>query len=128
MSASAVNVARSVLSNALPQVNGVDVGQCPICRFLKGVNKLRPQKSRYLSTWDTDVVLEYLQQCYHLSILTFRELTEKLVMLFLLCSSQRVQTLSILKLDDILFAENGKLVVFRLSEPLKQFRKGAMGQ
>lgn len=43
--ASAVNVARSALSNALPQVGGVDVGKCKvISRQLKGVHKLRPQK------------------------------------------------------------------------------------
>lgn len=90
LSASANNVARS----ALPQVDGVPVGQCRvISRQLKGVNKLLPQRSRYLSNWDTDIVLEYLQQCSPWSLLTFRELTENLTMLFLLCSSQRIQTL-----------------------------------
>lgn len=48
-------------------------------------------------------------------------------MLFLLCSSQRVPTLSVISLDDILFVENGNMVVFQISEPLKQYRGGSMG-
>ena len=101
LSYGSVNLARSALSSSLPYLDGKAVGQHPvICKILKGMYNRRPQQSRYSSTWDVDVLLEYIREMSPLSILPLRELTRKMVMLMLLTSCQRVQTLNTLNVSD----------------------------
>lgn len=72
-----------------------------INRFLKGVSNLRPPKPKYNFTWNPDPVLTYLEAWYPLHSLTLKDLTFKLVTLMALTSASRVQTLSLVKLDNI---------------------------
>ena len=128
MSYSAINAARSTLSNFLPAFDGTPFGQHPVViRILKRVYNKRPQISRYGCTWDVDVVLEYLRELSPLKDLSLREITAKCVMLMLLVTAQRVQTLAILKLKDMCWSSDNKTVVFRLSQVLKHTRKGSLG-
>ena len=109
LSYGSVNLARSALSSSLPYLDGKAVGQHPvICKILKGMYNRRPQHSRYSSTWDVDVVLEYIREMSPLSILPLRELTRKMVMLMLLTSCQRVQTLNTLNVSDLIWSDGGK--------------------
>ena len=125
MSYSAINAARSALSNILPLYENVPFGQHHVtCRVMKGIYNRRPQRSRYTSTWDVDVVLDYLRELSPLSKLTFKELTRKLIMLLLLTTSQRIQTLCTLCVSDIIQSEDGNTLVFRLSKVLKHTKRG----
>ena len=125
---SAINAARSALSNILPLFEGVPFGQhFVVSRVMKGMYNRRPQRSRYTSTWDVDVVLEYLRELSPLSKLTLKDVTRKLVMLLLLTTSQRVQTLCSLCITDIIRSEDGNTVVFRLSKVLKHTKRGSLG-
>ena len=56
-------------------------------QFIKGVLEKRPSFSKYPSTWDVDIVLEYLESFYPHDKLTFKELSYKLVMLLALLSA-----------------------------------------
>ena len=75
-----INSLRSAISMTHSEVDGSRVGQHPlVSRFLKGVFNSRPPAPKYSSTWDVDIVLDYIRglpdneqlpfSCYHISLL-----------------------------------------------------------
>ena len=125
---SAINSARCTLSNVLLLVDGLPVGQNPlICLILKGMYNNRPQCSRYCSTCDVDIVLNYLRELSPLRSLYLRQISNKLVVLLLLITCQRVQTLTTLSVTDLLWSKSKSVAVFRLSQVLKHSRRGSLG-
>lgn len=72
-----------------------------ITRFMKGVFRLRPVFPRYNETWDPNPVLDYFESLVPLNTLPLEKLTYKLVILLALTTSQRVQTLTKIKLSNI---------------------------
>ena len=103
LSYSALNTARSALSTFLWNGAGVTVGKYAIIKkFLKGTFELRPSVPKYEEIWDVKIVLDYLKFLPCSSELSLNVLTHKLVMLLALVTGQRVQTLSFLKIDNIL--------------------------
>ena len=128
MSHSSINSARCMLSNVIHKFEGFDFGKHPIViRVMKGIYNRRPQMSRYGSTWDVDLVLDFLRELSPLRKLTLRELTAKCVVLLMLVSAQRVQTLTTLRVKDMLVSKEKTTIVFRLSQVLKHSRKGSLG-
>ena len=124
----AINTARCVLSNVLNLYEGVPFGQHQVViRVMKGIYNKRPQKSRYGSTWDADIVLHFLRELSPAKKLTLRELSAKLLVLMLLVTAQRVQTIASLKIDDLCWSQDNKTGVFRLSSVLKHTRRGSLG-
>jgi hypothetical protein len=91
-------------------------------RFLRGVFNIKPSLPRYVNTWDVNIVLNFLKNMNSFDVISLRELSYKLVTLIALCTGQRCQTLSVLKLSDMNII-NG-IVYFRVSELLKQSRPG----
>ena len=97
---SAINCARSALSSYVSLDDGSVVGQNPlVCRLLKGVFQSRPPKPKYTEVWDVQVVLTYLATLHPVESLTLKQLTLKLVMLLLLVSGQRGQTIHLLDIN-----------------------------
>ena len=128
LSYSAINAARSALSHVLDPFDGVDFGKHPVvCRVLKGMYNRRPQRSRYTATWDVNVVLNYLCELSPVVKLTLKDLTLKLLLLLLLITCQRLQTIQSLNIDDMIWSNNDNTVVFRLSTVLKHSRRGSLG-
>ncbi len=117
-----MNTARSALSTLLGPVEGVTLGSHPlVCRLLKGASRLRPPQCKYNSTWDPKTVLDYIE--FNLSNdLSLRQLTMKLVALLLLCSGQRVQTISMMNVKEITFSSVD--VQIRISARLKTSKPG----
>lgn len=72
-----------------------------VTRFMKGVFRLRPVFPRYNETWDPNPVLDYFESLGPLNTLSLEKLTYKLVILLALTTSQRVQTLTKIKLSYI---------------------------
>lgn len=70
-------------------------------RFFKGLYNINPPKPRYSITWDTSLVIKYLEVLYPPESLSLEKLTYKLVMLLALTSAYRLQTLSLIKLRNI---------------------------
>lgn len=78
-----------------------------IHRYLKGLRNIKPPRARYSNTWDPHSVLMYLKNLYPLEELSLENLTLKLVTLLALISAHRMQTLSKIKLDNIIKTEEG---------------------
>lgn len=72
-----------------------------ICRFLKGVFRLKPTRPKYAFTWDVSLVLKYLESLYPLENLGLNALSKKTAMLLALCTAHRAQTLTSIKINNI---------------------------
>ena len=120
---SAINCARSALSSYVSLDDGSVVGQNPlVCRLLKGVFQSRPPKPKYAEVWDVQVVLTYLATLHPVESLTLKALTFKLVMLLLLVSGQRGQTIHLLDTDNMFVSDNK--YTFVIPNHLKQSKPG----
>lgn len=82
-----------------------------IKRLLKGAYKMKPNYPKYTSTWNPQVVLNYISKWYPNLELTIENITKKLVILLALCTAHRVQTLSLIKLENITMLDNGIKIV-----------------
>lgn len=122
---SSVNTARSTLSACLPLVGNVTVGKdFNVCELLTGIKNTDPPMPRWNATWNVDVVLDYLRELSPLSHLTLKQLTLKLVMLLLVTSCQRIQTIEYLKLSGMIVGSED--VVFCLDKKLKHNTRGPL--
>lgn len=72
-----------------------------ISRFLRGVFKQRPTKPKYTNTWDTEIVLRYIESLQPYQSLKSQEIAEKTATLLALVSAHRLQTLALINLDNI---------------------------
>lgn len=88
-----------------------------IKRFLKGIFRIKPNFPRYSTTWDPKDVLNHIEIWYPLNQLSLEKLVKKLVMLILLASGQRIQTISKINLKNISQTEEG--VVIYITDILK---------
>lgn len=95
---STINTLRSALSLILGKQFSSDTN---VSRLLKGVYKIRPCFPKYQSTWDTNIVLDFISQWYPNEELPLNTLTKKMVTLLALSTAQRVQTLSLITLANI---------------------------
>ena len=120
---SAINCARSALSSYVSLDDGSVVGQNPlVCRLLKGVFQSRPPKPKYTEVWDVQVVLTYLATLHPVESLTLKQLTLKLVMLLLLVSGQRGQTIHLLHINHMFVGDDK--YTFVIPNHLKQSKPG----
>jgi integrase len=82
-------------------------------RFLKGVFELRTPEPRYSETWDVSVLLTFLRSKGDNSFLSFKDLSRKLCALLLLVSVHRVQSVYLIKLEDITITETICRIVWK---------------
>lgn len=110
---SAIGTARSALSSffAVYSDGKLDLGNnILIKKFMKGVFNKRPTSSRYVSTWDPEVVLKYISSIG--SKLTLIQLSQKTCMLLLLLTAQRGQTVHLIRVEDIHFTNSQVEITF----------------
>jgi len=89
-----LNSARSAIS----LITRRDVANDPfVKRFFKGVFRLRPNKPKYIRTWDVSIVLAELEKWWPLTTLSLITLSKRLVVLIALTTAQRPQTLANIK-------------------------------
>ncbi|XP_077256292.1 uncharacterized protein LOC143894093 isoform X1 [Temnothorax americanus] len=91
-------------------------------RFFKGVFKLRPTKAKYDSIWDIEVVLRWAEELEPLETLDLKQLTYKLVILMALATAHRVQTLALIKINNISISQEG--VQITITEAIKTSKVG----
>lgn len=107
---SAVNTARSAISTVLEMTSGEALGQNKlVVRFMKGVFNARPTQPKYMSTWNPDTLLSYLD-CDS-KTLTLIQFSRKVATLITLLSAQRVATIAAIKLQDIREEGNGIVIL-----------------
>ena len=120
---SAINTARSALSSFVLLDDGSSVGQNPlVSRLLKGVFQSRAPTPKYTEVWDVQIVLSYLKTLHPVDSLSLKDLSFKFLMLLLLVSGQRGQTIHMLDINDMIVTENG--FTFVIVNHLKQSRPG----
>jgi site-specific recombinase XerD len=111
-----INTARSALSSVFPLIENSKIGEHRlISQFMKGVSKLRPPRPKYSITWDTNSMLELLKS-WDCNIIDLKTITLKLIALLALVTAQRAQTLTSIKISDIVW---GSPVQIKLSSILK---------
>lgn len=120
---SSINTARSALSTVFAPLCGISLGDNPlIARLFKGIAKQRPPKPRYSSTWDVNLVLNLFNNWNDNDNLSLEHLSYKLVALLALSTAQRVQTLSLIKLSNVV--KSAESVRIFIPDQLKTSRPG----
>lgn len=89
---------------------------------MKGVYQLKPALPRYHEICDVDCVLTYLKTLTPVNTLSLRFLSYKLLVLLLLLTGQRVQTVHKLTIDDIKLTDDN--VYIEVSELIKTSKPG----
>ena len=89
---------------------------------MKGIFQEKPPRPKYTEIWDVSIVLSYLQPLSPVDKLSLKELTLKLVVLILLVSGQRGQTVHLLSIDHMVSVNN--CYTFQIVDHLKQSRPG----
>lgn len=117
---SSLNTHRSALSTILGNKITLDEN---IHRFLRGVYRLKPPNPKYDYTWDTNKVLNYVSDLYPYTDITLEALSRKTISLLAIASAQRIQTLSIIKLNNISIEND--MIVIKIPDLIKTSRPGA---
>jgi len=90
------------------QVEGVPVGKHPlVSQLLKGIYNSRPPQPRYSTTWDVDIVVQYLQSLGDNASLPLKILSQKLLLLMALVEASRISELQALDLRYSVSARRG---------------------
>jgi site-specific recombinase XerD len=114
-----LNSFRSALSLLIDPKIGSDDS---LKRFFKGVFKIKPTKPKYRTTWDPTIILSMLSQWFPNDTLGIEKLTRKLVTLLALTTGHRIQTLSLIKLDNIILNNVG--ITIHITDIIKTSRPG----
>ena len=97
-----INVAKSAISTLL--FHDCKLGEDTlISRFMRGVYNLRPFIPKNVVIWDTKKVLDFLEKWHPAKNLSLRQLGIKTVLLCLLVSGQRGQTIHLMCLENLKF-------------------------
>ncbi|KAM4696339.1 LOW QUALITY PROTEIN: uncharacterized protein WCC33_015103 [Rhinophrynus dorsalis] len=113
-----INTYRSAISAGHTTVDGIPVGQTVIvCRLMRGIRFSRPPQSRYLSIWNVNDVLRFLENWPANESLSLKQLSAKLTMLLCLVSFKRVSDVRALDLHSRSFTPSG--VQFQISRLTK---------
>ena len=99
---SAIATARSAISTYAEEIDGQKIGTHPIItRQLRGIYNLNPPKPKYKKSWDINIVLEMLKKWYPLDQLGIKKLTFKALMLLVISTTQRTQTMADIKVENL---------------------------
>ena len=73
---------------------------------MKGINNLRPPVSRYVQTWDVNIVLNKLRNVSPVKYISLKVLSMKLAMILCLVLAGRTQLLYLLTIENMLKEQN----------------------
>lgn len=93
-----INSYRSALALILGPEIAQDTGVKRIC---KAASKLRPPVSKYNITWDPKIVLNFLSTWAPNDQISLKNLSYKLITLFGLVTAHRLQTFSLIEINNI---------------------------
>ena len=123
LSYSTINTARSALSTILNIQGCTTFGSHPlVIRFLKGIFEKRKPQPKYDTIWDASKVLNFLGTLWPVQELTLKDLTLKLLMLLLLVTGQRGQSIHLLNPEGMNLTESS--CRFQLLEHIKTSKPG----
>ena len=103
-----VNVARSAISKHHVGFDGVSAGSHPIvCKAVKAVFRLRPPLPKYQTTFDIQMVFDYIKSLQPNPLLSLKLLTYKTLFLLTSSSISRVSSVSVLGPDILVYKVSG---------------------
>ncbi|KAL7307958.1 hypothetical protein TKK_0000049 [Trichogramma kaykai] len=113
----------NTIRSAISLISARDLSNdATISRFVKGVFRLRPQKAKYSSSWDPEVVLSYIEKMTE--PLSFQELSEKTLVSLALCTAHRSQTFALIDINNI--SNLGTELQIKIPDLIKTSKPGAM--
>ncbi|KYN50034.1 hypothetical protein ALC62_00061, partial [Cyphomyrmex costatus] len=116
---STLNTARSTIS--LISIYNINKNGL-IGRFLKGVFNQRPTKPKYSTTWDITPVLNFIESLHPLRQLRLKQAVEKVATLLALTTAQRLQTLALININNIVKSHSG--ISIKITERIKTSKPG----
>ena len=117
---SGISTAKAALSSFITY-HGKPLGQhYLVSQFMTGIARQLPRQPKYTEIWDPDQVLKFLKTWSPAKFLNLFQLSVKTVLLLLLVSGQRVQTMTKLSLDNMMHKR--RTFVFVITENLKHSR------
>lgn len=120
-----INISRSMLSSTLSPIEGFLVGSHPmVIRLLRGCYNLNPPRTKYNSTWDPEVIFNYLKRLAENEDLNLKLLSAKLVTLIALSSLLRVSEIASICRASVSFTSSA--VSFQLTKPRKAQHQGPL--
>lgn len=124
LSYSAINTAKSAVVTMVSTCTGRHMDQSSgiIAKFMRGIYAQRPALPRYNNTWSVAQVLKYLAGQSPPEAISLLALARKLVMLLLLLSGQRGQSIHTLDIRNI--ECTGEKLILKFGELLKTSRPG----
>ncbi len=123
---SALNTCKSALSSFATLPGDQSISNHPlISRFVRGTFNMKPTRPRYKEIWNVGLVLNYLRGLSPTDELGLRDLTWKLCSLIAIISANRLQTLHMLRIDQMVITES--TVEFFVTGLIKQSRPGHSG-
>ena len=118
-----INTVRSAVSMTHTKVEGVPIGQHPlVSRLLKGIHNTRPPQPRYHSTWDVEMVTEFISFLGANEQLSIKHLSRKLALLMALVEVSRTSELQALDLRFRVYKPEG--ILFKLPSLTKKRNPG----
>ena len=113
----------NTIRSAIGLISDVKISESDtINRLFRGIFRERPSAPKYTKTWNVDIVLDRLEKQHPLGSLSLQSLTKKLVMLLALGTSFRVQSLALVKLQNVFIDDGG--VEIKISDLIKTSRPG----
>ena len=102
LSYSAINTLRSALFLILIFPSETPFGQQKlVTTYLKGVYNLNTSEAKYQDFWDPNIVLVFLRSWSPAGTLGLKQLVQKVLMLMLLVSGQRLDTIFRLEIGNL---------------------------
>ena len=99
--------ARSAFATSVQLTGGPNVSNHPlICRFIKCIYNRHPPMPRYVKVWDINKVLNYIDSLPANEELSYKQLTQKLVVLLMILGARRKQALHSVQIDNVVLDEN----------------------
>lgn len=115
---STINCYRSAVSLLV----GADMARDDrMMRFFEGISKLRPSQPKYESTWDPRIVLDFLSSLSDNEVLSIKDLSMKLICLLALVTGHRMQTFSLIKIENI--ERRDEFLEIKIPDRIKNSRK-----
>lgn len=97
--------------SAIALIVGPDISEDHrVKRFMKGAFNLKPNKPKYDITWDPQIVLNLYCNKEVNEKLSLKELTRKLITLLAIITTHRMQTYSLIKIENIKILEEKILI------------------
>ena len=123
---SSLNTSKSAL-NLNVSVQGKSLDHFRLLRdFMRGVQREDPALPRYDHVWDPAIVLQVIADWGLPHNLSLKFLSWKLLILFLLCSGQRLDTIFQFSVDNLNFTPDG--CTFTITKKLKKSKVGTLVQ